>query len=232
MTPINVTKLMATTAAGLFLLLSVPVLASDRDERMVLNKVTTELKTTSMVQFDSRSRLVIRWQPGAEKAGAIDARSIRLMGQLRTTVLGGRDFKVLDTDVRTSRFGSVAFSTIQLNGIPVLDHYLKIQTAPDGSMKSAELSIPPDFKGLKVWSGKPAVTMDQAAQTIRRHALERHNGLICPDQAQLVWFPGEDLTLVPAARMLLKGADLTRLFEAVVDLRTGAIVRFVDIARR
>lgn len=232
MTSIKVIKLTATTAAGLFLLLSVPVLAGDRDERTVLNKVSTELKTTSRVQFDSRARLVIHWQPGSEKTGSINARAIRLMDQLRPLVLGGRDFRVLDTDVQTSRFGSVAFSTIKLDGIPVLDHYLKIQTAPDGSMKSAELSIPPDFLGLKVWSGKPAVTLEQAIQTIRGHATQRHNGLICPDQAQLVWFPGEDLTLVPAARMLLKGADLTRLFEAVVDLRTGAIVRFVDIARR
>jgi len=40
------------------------------------------------------------------------------------------------------------------------------------------------------------------------------------------------MTLVPGGRMLLRSADMGSLREAIVDLRTGEIVRFAELARR
>lgn len=228
----KMSKAITILLAGALLLCAAPAVALDSATRGVLKRVSAELKNPVSVQFDAHKRLNVRWQKGSFAAGELQARSVSLLAGLRGILWSSRDFRVLETRVESSRFGSVAFSTIQLDGFPVIDQYLKVSTASDGSLRTVELSIPADCSGLRVADAKPAITLQAAAATICEHAARHHNGLICADQAQRVWYMAEDGTLAPGARMLLKAAEMSRLFEAVVDLRTGRLVRFADIARR
>ncbi len=224
-------KLIAIAMACALLLGALPVLARPGTGAGVLDRVRTELKQTSNVTFDSHKRLTVRWDRGRVAAGEIVARSSSLLASLRPILWPRRDFRILETKTEMSRFGTVAYSTISLDGFPVIDQYLRLSTASDGSLRSAEISIPAESEGLRVATGRASLTLDQVVVIIRAES-RRFDGLIVPDQAQRVWYMTEDGELAPGGRMLLRAADLSRLFEAVVDLRTGRVVRFVDIARR
>lgn len=224
--------LLATAVLGTILLGLQPAAAlTDRTSR-VLEKVKAELKTPASVTLDSHHRLSINWTRGTAKAGDIAALPGSILAKVRPILWKNRDFRILETKTESSRFGVVANSTLSLDGFPVIDHFMRVATRADGSLKDVVLSIPADAAGFAVADAKPAVSLDAAGRTICAHASEMFDGLICPGQAQRVWFMDENGILAPGARMLLKGAEMSRLFEAIVDLRTGVIVRFADIARR
>jgi len=154
-----------------------------------------------------------------------------VLSAIRPILWGDRTISPLETRVESSRFGHQAFMTITLDGAPVIDQVIRIQADQDGVVQSVSSTLPATFDGLTVIRDSEKVTMAAAMKAICDHAAARYDGLICPKQVQRVWFR-DGMTLVPGGRMLLRSADMGSLLEAIVDLRTGEIVRFAELARR
>ena len=153
-----------------------------------------------------------------------------VLSAIRPILWGDRTISPLETRVESSRFGHQAFMTITLDGAPVIGQVIRPGRSRRGCPVGSS-TLPATFDGLTVIRDSEKVTMAAAMKAICDHAAARYDGLICPKQVQRVWFR-DGMTLVPGGRMLLRSADMGSLREAIVDLRTGEIVRFAELARR
>lgn len=167
----------------------------------------------------------VRQSPDVRRA-AVD-----VFSAIKPILWGDRKLSSLETRIESSKFGHRAFMTLSLDGAPVIDQVIRIQTDTDGVVQSVSSTLPAAFDGLSISRESEKATLAQAGKVICDHAAARYDGLICPKQVQRVWFR-DGMTLAPAGRMLLRSADMGSLREAIVDLRTGELVRFAELARR
>ena len=242
-----------TTLAAFCLVLSSLVIdggadALERDyDAQISSRVAARFSQGVTARIDDHGRLIVKGSKTSPVATAApnlrtgtptiirpDLKPVAatILKTLRHEMWGDVNVEILKTKVEHSKFGSNSVSTLKIDGYPVIGPQMRVRSTNDGVVTRVKISLPAAGDRPVVSSESVAVTLADAVRTIRQHAIKHHNGLICPDQAQRVWFMTSGGTLIPAARILLQSADMGSLKEAVVDLRTGELVRFAELARR
>jgi Zn-dependent metalloprotease len=219
------------------LLSAAPALAADSNTAAIRNRLAGDFGKSVVVKFDESGRPAISGISAFPKTSDAKLLSDKVFNILKRELWKDNNFALLETTTESSRFGSLSFSTIQLDGVPVIDEVLKVMTDPKGNLKTIDLTIPSRLDSLRksnplVSTTRATTTLQQAVYTICGFTAEHFDGYNCGTQAQKVWFMDETGTLAPGGRMLINHVGLTSMKEAVVDLRTGKLVRFVEKARR
>ena len=114
-----------------FMLLgATPALAagSDTGTAAVRNRLTGDFGKSVVVKYDESGRLAIRGITAYPRTSDAKLLSDKVFNVLKRELWKGNNFALLETTTEVSNFGRISFSTIQLDGVPVLDQVLKILT--------------------------------------------------------------------------------------------------------